>query len=214
MAHKYMPLSLSLKNRKCLIVGGGDIALRKIEALLNYEPNITVVAPDVHEKIQYFADKGSVTFENRVYESPEVSGYWVVISASDDKEVNEKIYKDCQDANVLVNVVDNPDLCDFIFPSLVRRDCLSITISTDGNAPFLSKHLRLILEDIFPQRWEKIASLAASFRNMVLERLRDDQLKKALSFENFVKADWKSNLEKAKNKELDLDAELERLIEK
>lgn len=211
MAGKYLPLNLSIKDRKILVIGGGNVALRKIDTLLDYNADITVIALQPNEKIEYYASKEKLRLEKRAYQSSEGSEFGLVISASDNKLVNQQVYDDCLKAGVLVNVVDNPTLCTFTFPATLRRDCLSLAISTDGKAPFLSAHLRMILDSIFPKRWEKISALAAEYRKMVQKRWRDNAELRTAALDRFVTADWKTLI-----KEKDDDAlrmELERLME-
>jgi siroheme synthase-like protein len=211
MASKYLPINLSLKDRTVLVIGGGNVALRKVETLLDYHADITVIAPEPDEKIEYFGSKGSLKLEKRSYQSPEASSYGMVISASDDEMVNRRVYDDCAAAGVLVNIVDNPKSCTFTFPATLRRDCLSVAVSTDGKAPFLSAHLRQILEGIFPKRWDKIARMAADYRRMVQSHWGDDLEQKTAALDRFIATDWKTLI-----KEKDEDAlrvELERIIQ-
>ncbi|UCD94138.1 MAG: bifunctional precorrin-2 dehydrogenase/sirohydrochlorin ferrochelatase [Candidatus Zixiibacteriota bacterium] len=203
MAHAYMPIGLSLKKRSCLVVGGGKVALRKVNALLDYDTEVTIVAVEPHEKIEYFAAKGLVKLEKRAYQSPEAQSYGIVISASNDGAVNETVHADCKKAGVPINVVDNPGLCDFIFPAVVRRGCISVSVSSDGKAPFLSGHLKLILENLFSEaRWEKIAGLAADFRARVHKRWPDDHEKRSAAIAKFLESDWKELLRSSTNQEL------------
>ena len=211
MPYNYMPVSVSLTDRRCLVVGGGKVALRKIETLLDYGSAVTVVAPEVEDKIQYFGDSGRIRLEKREYCSPEAGNYRLVISACDDLAVNRRVSDDCRRSGTLVNVVDQPSLCDFIFPAVVRRDCLSAAISTDGKAPFMSGHLRMILEDVFPAHWTRLMPLAARFRKMVQERWPDDMHQKTVCYSQFLEADWKSLL-KERNPTA-VDGELERMLE-
>jgi siroheme synthase-like protein len=211
MRHKFMPISVSLKGRPCLVVGGGLVALRKVENLLEYDTAITVVAPEVHEKLDYHAERGRIALEKRDYRSPEAAGYGLVVSATDDAKLNRQVHEDARGAGVLVNVVDDPPRCDFIFPAVLRRDCLTAAISTDGKAPFVSGHLRLVLENIFPGHWKRLMKLAASFRNRVRDRWPDDPAKKNVCYTEFLEADWKRML-----KELDddqIEEELTRMLE-
>jgi siroheme synthase-like protein len=207
MINKYMPINISLENRRCLVVGGGDVALRKVETLLEYESDITVIAPEPNDKIGYFAKKGELKLEKREYRSPEASEYGIVISASDNKDVNIQVSNDCRNAGVPINVVDNPPLCDFIFPAVVKRDILSVAVSTDGQAPFLAGQLRLILDDIFPQRWKKIAGYAAKYRKKVMARWRGQPEKKGQCYNRFVQVDWQTILKEKS------DAEIEALLD-
>lgn len=213
MAYKYLPINVSIRNRRILVVGGGNVALRKIETLLGYGVDITVISPETIDKIDYYGSKGKITLHKRQYQSPEASEYGLVVSASDDEVVNREVYDDCNEADILVNIVDNPALCSFTFPAAIRRDCLSLAVSTDGKAPFLSSHLRLILDEFFPAKyWEKIARLAAEFRKMVQNRIPGDQYEARMAaYERFVAADWKE-LSKEKDHQQLLEI-LERMIE-
>ncbi|MFH2204984.1 MAG: bifunctional precorrin-2 dehydrogenase/sirohydrochlorin ferrochelatase [Elusimicrobiota bacterium] len=199
MPNTYLPIGLSLKNRRCLIVGGGHIALRKIEAMLDYDCRITVIAPETVEKIDYFAEAGRLTLAKRAYRSPEAKKFGIVIAACDDRKVNKKIAADCEKAGVPINVVDDPELCGFIFPAIVQRDNLTVSVSTDGKSPFLAGHLRLILEDIFPERWKKIAGAAAQFRSMVRQRWPKSPKEQTACYKRFVEADWKTVLKDKKD---------------
>jgi uroporphyrin-III C-methyltransferase/precorrin-2 dehydrogenase/sirohydrochlorin ferrochelatase len=209
MSHRYLPISLSLKDQKCLVVGGGKIALRKVETLLNYDTEITVVAPEVQDRLQYYADKKLIKLEKRSYRSPEAALFRLVISASDDVEVNQMVHEDCRNSGAIVNVVDNPKLCDFIFPALVRREHLTAAISTDGKAPFLAGHLRAILENVFPDQWNRLVKLAADFRKTVQKRWTDNPEKRIACFTEFLEADWKTLLE-SKDEER-IQAEIDRM---
>ena len=211
MRHKFMPISVSLKDRPCLVVGGGLVALRKVESLLDYETAVTVVAREAHEKLEYHAKRGRITLERREYQSPEAARYGLVISATDDSALNGRVHEDARGAGALVNVVDDPPHCDFIFPAVLRRDCLTAAISTDGKAPFVSGHLRLVLDNIFPGHWKQLMRLAASFRKRVQGRWADNPEKKNACYTEFLEADWKSML-----KELDdeqIEEELARMLE-
>ncbi|PKK84332.1 MAG: siroheme synthase [candidate division Zixibacteria bacterium HGW-Zixibacteria-1] len=193
MSHNYMPISIAMKNRKCLVVGGGRVALRKIETLINYDGEFTVIAPETEDKIDYYAQRGLIKLEKRAYKSPEAALYGLVISASNDNVVNQTVFDDCRSAGVPVNVVDNPALCDFIFPAVVRRGCLSVSVASDGKAPFLSGHLRFVLENMFVEnRWNKIAEFASEFRKKVQEQWPDDTDKKTGCYSRFLDTDWKS----------------------
>ncbi|MCP4580481.1 MAG: bifunctional precorrin-2 dehydrogenase/sirohydrochlorin ferrochelatase [candidate division Zixibacteria bacterium] len=211
MANKFMPINLSLKDRACLIVGGGNIAHRKINTLLDYECKITVVAAEPNDQIKYFDQRGYVKLEIRKYKSPEASSYGVVIAASDDMELNKQVSEDCKKAGVPINVVDAPKLCDFTFPAVLKRDCLTVAVSTDGKAPFLAGQLRLILETVFPERWKKIANIAADYRKQVIRRWKDKPDQKVECYDKFLNADWKTLLEEMNEQEV--QEEITKMIE-
>jgi uroporphyrin-III C-methyltransferase/precorrin-2 dehydrogenase/sirohydrochlorin ferrochelatase len=203
MVNKYLPINISLESRRCLVVGGGDVALRKVETLLEYASDITVVSPKPNEKVEFFAGKNRIVLEKREYKIGEASEYGLVISASNNKDVNIQVSEDCKNSGVPVNVVDNPALCDFIFPAVVKRDALSVAVSTDGQAPFLAGQLRMILEDIFPERWKKIAGYAGIYRKKVMTRWRGQPEMKARCFDRFVRIDWQTVLKEKSNEEIE-----------
>nr|CAJ31175.1 Siroheme synthase [uncultured sulfate-reducing bacterium] len=211
MKHKYMPVSISMSNRSSLVVGGGAVAVRKVESLLDYDTHVTVVAPQVQEKLEYFADRGMIRLEKREYRSPEAADYGFVISATGDTALNRQVYEDATGSGVLVNVVDDPPHCDAIFPAVLRRDCLTVAISTDGRAPFVAGHLRVVLDNIFPEHWERLMKLAADFRGRVRERWADQSLKKNACYAEFLEADWKRMLKEMSDEEI--EEELVRMLE-
>jgi siroheme synthase-like protein len=202
MAYTYMPISLSLKDRRCLVVGGGNVALRKVETLLDYDTNVTVVAPTIHKKLRFFAETGQIKIEERTYKTPEAATFDLVVSASSDKNVNRQVSDDARGAGVLVNVVDQPSMCDFIFPAVLRRESLTTAISTDGKAPFMAGHLKMILDTVFPQHWNRLINLAVDFRQMVQDRWGEDIGSKTVCYERFLSADWKSMLKDMKDPEI------------
>jgi len=211
MAARYLPINLSVQDLKVLVIGGGNVALRKIESLLDFGADITVIALQPLDKIEFFASKDRLKLEKRAYQAKEAASFGLVISASDNELLNKQVYEECVKAGVLVNVVDNPKLCTFTFSATLRRDCLSVAISTDGKAPFLAAHLRQILDSIFPKHWEKIAKLAAQYRKMAQERWKDNIEARTTALDSFLAADWKT-LIKEKDDEA-LQQEMERLLE-
>jgi len=211
MANKFMPINISLADRACLVVGGGNVAHRKINTLLDYECKITVVAPDAISQVKYFAEREFVKLELRPYKSPEAASYGIAIAASDDMSLNKQVYKDCKSAGVPINVVDKPKLCDFTFPAVLKRDCLTIAVSTDGKAPFLAGRLRMIMETVFPDRWKKIARIAADYRKQVLRHWKDNPDQKVECYNRFLNADWKAILGEMTDQEI--QEEITRMIE-
>lgn len=209
---KYMPVCIAMNGRKCLVVGGGPVALRKVENLLDYEPAITVVAPMMEEKFGYHAERGRIAMEKREYRPGEAGEYDVVISATDDSPLNKRVYEDARSGGALVNAVDDPPHCDFIFPAVLRRHCLTTAISTDGNAPFMAGHLRVVLESIFPPHWEKLMEKAATFRSMVQTMWEGEPEKKKICYAEFLEADWKTLLDE--KDEAAIDKELERMLQR
>jgi siroheme synthase-like protein len=210
MARTYLPISITLSDRRCLVVGGGSVALRKIETLLDFGAIVVVIAPVLSARIEAYAGKNLVELIKREYQSPEASDYDLVISASDDQEVNRQVASDCSSNRIPVNVVDNPALCSFIFPALLRRDALSVAISTNGRAPFLAARIKLILEDIFPQHWAQMVRLAGLFRDKTQERFPTDPAVRAERYAGFLNLDWKTLM--SQMSEEDIEKNLDELV--
>jgi siroheme synthase-like protein len=208
---QFMPISVSLKDRRCMVVGGGISALREVERLLECGGPITVVAPKLHEKLDFFASRKMITVEKREYRSPEAGDYGLVVSASDDAGVDQQVHADAKRAGVLVNVVGDLSRCDFLFPAVLRRDCLTAAISTDGKASFVSGHLRVVLDNIFPEHWKRLMKLAASFQSRVESRWVGDPAKKDICYSEFLEADWKKMLDDLSDEQM--EDELTRLLE-
>lgn len=152
----YYPVMLNIKNKKCLVVGGGKVALRKILSLVEGEALVTAISPSFDEGIIELAAKGKVELIKREYQQGDVRGFFVVIAATNDEKVNKLVASDGEKYNVLVNVVDDKDLSSFIVPAIVKRGDLIISISTSGKSPLLSRMIKEKLESIFNDEYEKL----------------------------------------------------------
>ncbi|WP_201509193.1 siroheme synthase CysG [Psychrobacter alimentarius] len=165
------PLFFKLEGRKVLIVGGGEVALRKADLLSRAGACITILAPDISHEIQALLtdDKHEFIYEN--YNKRYMSGARVIIAATDDETLNHEIHADATELNIPVNVVDTPPLCDFIFPAIIDRNPIVIGISSNGKAPVLARLLRARLETLIPQGYGKLAKLAGEFRDDVKAKI-------------------------------------------
>ncbi|ADD01679.1 siroheme synthase [Thermoanaerobacter italicus Ab9] len=152
----YYPIMLNIKNKKCLVVGGGKVALRKILSLVEGEALVTVISSSFDEGIIELAAKGKVELIKREYQQGDVRGFFVVIAVTNDEKVNKLVASDGEKYNVLVNVVDDKDLSSFIVPAIVKRGDLIISISTSGKSPLLSRMIKEKLESIFNDDYEKL----------------------------------------------------------
>ncbi len=190
----YLPVALGLAGRACLVVGGGAVALRKVRGLLDYGGRVTVLAPDFREELVSLAAAGRITLLHRAYGAKAAAGYGLVISAADAPEVNQQVFEDCREAGVWVNVVDDPDRCDFILPGTLRRGPLTVSVGTQGTAPFLARWVREELEALLPGHWGTVATLAGAFRKAVLAGHGEADEKREL-FRRFLEVDWKTVLE-------------------
>lgn len=145
------PAFLKLRNRRCLIVGAGEIAWSKITSLLDAEADIRVIATEARDEVHQLAAQGRIRLELRPYVPDDVLGNFLVIAATDNIQVNAEVYRDAEERNILCNAVDDPPNCDFYFGSIVRRGDLQIVISTNGQSPALAQRLRREINAALPQ---------------------------------------------------------------
>jgi len=161
------PVSLEVKKRRVLVVGGGGVALRKVQGLVEEGARVTVVAPEVVEPLAKMAERGEIDLEKRPYDSDAGNGWALVFAATDDRETNASVFNDAEEAGVWCNVADDPELCSFHLPARVRRGPLQIAIGSAGEAPFVVRRLRQLLERRLGPEWGEWLSSAARYRDAV-----------------------------------------------
>ena len=194
------PVNLNLQNRKCLVIGGGKVAERKVESLLQCEAEILVVSPKITQNLEKLAQQGIINFVNREYKTDDLDGCFMVISATNDQKVNQKVASDCLLRNILINVVDDPPMCSFTVPSVLRRGSLCIAISTSGKSPTLAKKIREELEITFGPEYEEFLELMGEIRDQVMRDVPEEE-KRRMIFDCLVNSDILDSIRKG-NKEL------------
>jgi uroporphyrin-III C-methyltransferase/precorrin-2 dehydrogenase/sirohydrochlorin ferrochelatase len=163
------PVTLEIQGRRCLVVGGGAVALRKIQGLVEDGALVTVVAPDVVEPVAIMAAKGEITLERRAYRGDAAGRWSLIIAATDDRDVNQLVFREAEEQGVWCNVADDPEFCSFHLPARVRRGPLQVALSSAGEAPFAVARLRRLLERRFGPEWAEWLDAAARFRDSVRE---------------------------------------------
>jgi siroheme synthase-like protein len=166
----YYPIFLELKGKPCLVVGGGQVAARKVEGLMAAGARVTVVSPALDPELARLKGERRIAHVDRQYQQADVKGYAVVIAATDDPSINERVASNARRDNVPVNVVDEPALCDFIVPSVVRRGDVVLAISTGGLSPALARWLRRELESYLSEDFERLVQLLAEVRVELRDR--------------------------------------------
>jgi precorrin-2 dehydrogenase / sirohydrochlorin ferrochelatase len=180
---------LKLTGRKCLVVGGGDIGLEKVEGLLACSGDVTLIAPVAHPELEQLAAEGSIAWEKRVYAGPtDLEGVFMVIACTDDSEVNIGIFDDAEQRAMLVNIVDVPPLCNFILPAIVRTGPLAIAISTAGASPALAKRMKREISELFGEEYARLAVILNDARGWAKGTLPTYQDRKEF-FEGIVNGD-------------------------
>ncbi len=146
----YFPAFIKLDGRTVLVVGGGRIAGEKLEKLLDFTDEITVIAPTLSKESKELIESAGLKYLRRSYESRDLDGFDIVVVAVDDLSLQKEIYEACQSRHTLCNSVDSVDYCDFIFPSYTKKGALTVAFSTSGISPSVAKYLRRAIEKIIP----------------------------------------------------------------
>lgn len=165
---KYYPVNLNINGRNCLVVGGGGVASRKVKSLLDCGAKVTVVSPAFAEALQNMTDHLGVQLVERPYESSDLNGMFLVIGATDDMALNRRIHADAENRQMLCNIADVPEVCNFILPSVIRQGDFILTISTSGKSPAFAKHLRRQLQDAYGPEYDRFLKLMGAIRKRLL----------------------------------------------
>jgi len=168
---EYLPLFVDLKDRPCLVVGGGDIAARKSGLLRRAQAKVTIVSPAVSAITQALIDAGEVTWLNAKFSAEQLQDNSLVIAATDNETVNRDVYQQAKAQKILVNVADCPELCDFILPSILDRSPIVVAVSSGGKSPILARQLRARLETLIPPTYGRLADLVGRYRQAVQDKL-------------------------------------------
>lgn len=177
----YFPFFVDVENQNCLVVGGGVVALRKIEKLLPFNPNITVVSPKIHKEILSIEN---INIINRKFDFNDLKEKSFVITATDDKVLNKEIYNSCKENDILVNTVDDKDNCSFIFPALAKNNGVTVAISTSGKSPIYAKYLRKKIENLI-QDSESIVDNLSKYREKIKNEISLEENRK-VAFEKLL----------------------------
>jgi len=169
----FFPIFMNLQQRDCLIVGGGEVATRKASLLLDAHARVVVIAPELTATLSEWLKDGKISHEARTFIETDVDGISLVIAATDDETINKMVHAAATAKNILINVVDSPDLCTFIVPSIVDRSPVIAAISTGGASPVLARMIRSRLESLLPSAYGRLAKMTASFRDRVKARFEN-----------------------------------------
>jgi siroheme synthase-like protein len=179
---------LRLSGRRCLVVGGGEVGLEKVEGLLACGAAVTLVAPEAEPELEELAREGSIQWERRAYEPADLEGAFLAIASTDDTDVNIRVYEEAEARAMLVNVVDVPPLCNFILPAIVRTGPLAIAISTAGASPALAKRMKREIAETYGEPYARLAVILNDARGWAKATLPTYQDRKAF-FEGIVNGD-------------------------
>lgn len=171
--HVYYPVFLDITDKRCLVIGGGKVAERKVEMLLQFNARVTVVGAVISKALLRLGEKGKIAYFQRTYTENDLVDTALVFACTDNSAINKKIKKEAARKNIPVNVVDNPDLCDFIVPSIIRKGDLTIAISTSGELPLLSKKLRQKIEEIVTDDYLEYLHIMGELRRHLIKTVKE-----------------------------------------
>ena len=185
---KYYPVYLDITNKRCIVVGGGDVAERKAERLLSFGARVTVIGKTLTPLLETMKRDGRIEHINADYDGAFISDAIMVIGATNREDINAQISRDGKHKGILVNIVDDPGRCDFILPSIMQQGDLSIAISTGGKSPALAKKLREDLETLYGPEYRVLLDVLGNLREKIVARGHSSDENKQL-FEAVVYSD-------------------------
>jgi precorrin-2 dehydrogenase/sirohydrochlorin ferrochelatase len=206
---RYYPVNLDIKGRQCLVVGGGRVGSRKVDTLVQCGAVVTVVSAEVSPAVKQLADEKAILLKQRAYRASDVEGMFLVIGATDNETLNRQINADAERLNLLCNIADRPEICNFILPAIVRRGSFVMAISTAGKSPAFAKHVRKRLETQFGPEYGVVLELMGAIRSKLLAGAHEPEVHKPL-FEQLIDGDLVALI---KDQQIDrIDQLLERVL--
>ncbi len=197
----YYPVSLNIRGRKCVVVGGGEVALGKVRTLLEHGADVKVISPDFCPELAQLSDSGKISVRNHSYETGDLAGTFLAIAATNDREINRQVAEEARSSTVLVNVVDDAENSDFIVPSYLRRGGLTIAVSTSGQSPALARKIRTRLEKEITNQYGTLTCIIGEVRSEIRRegmKIEDNRWQEALDLDLLLELLKKGEREKAK----------------
>lgn len=184
MPKRYL-ISLDLTDKVCLVVGGGQVAERKVRSLLECGARVRVVSPKISHGLTFLAQEGRIAYRRGEYHTSDLEGVFLVIGSTDREDVNRQVADDCSARSLIVNIVDDPTKGNFFVPAVVRRGSLTLAVSTEGKSPMLARRIREELEKIYGPQYEEFLDMLGALREDVIRNV-SDEIKKREILENLV----------------------------
>lgn len=171
----YFPFYIDISDKFCLVVGGGQVAFRKIQKLMPFGLKIKVVAPEINDDI---LNLSGIEIVVRKFQADDLNGMFMVVSATDDEAVNSLVFNLCKERNILVNTVDDKDKCSFIFPAIIKQNDITVGISTNGKSPLCARFLRENIENMLDDRYLEIADILGAYRKLIKQEFKTELQRK------------------------------------
>ncbi|MBU1259600.1 MAG: bifunctional precorrin-2 dehydrogenase/sirohydrochlorin ferrochelatase [Planctomycetes bacterium] len=174
------PIFLNLESKRAVVIGAGSVAARKILGLLDAKARLVVVAEHIDDALKARCKNTDIEFVEAKYSNDHLVGATIAFAATNDRKINEQIYKDCQQLEVLCNVADEPDLCDFYVPAIIKRDSLQVAVCTEGNCPAYAGHLRRKLEEVITEDHGRFLTELEKLRQEVFNLVSNEDKRRTI----------------------------------
>ena len=197
----YYPVFINVRQEKCLVVGGGEVALRKVQALLEHGAEVQVISPALCPELNQLARNKRITVLPREYKPGDLTGIFLTIAATDDRETNHKVAAEAKRLRIMINVVDDPEQSNFIVPACLYRGDLTIAVSTAGGSPALARKIKSRLEQVYGQDYSALLDLVKEVRGELKKQaitITGDDWQKALDLDVLIELLRNGQREKAK----------------
>lgn len=194
----YYPVFLEMKDRRCVVIGGGAVAERKVEGLVAVGANVTVISPGITDRLNELLKEGAIRHVAREYQSSDRAGYDLVFVATDNAEINAAIFNEARSLRIWVNSADDPDHCDFILPAVIRRGELTVAVSTGGASPAVTRTIREDLDAYFTTDYAQLVQIAAEVRRELKEK---SLAASAPAWNRALKGDFRRLVKEARSEE-------------
>lgn len=190
MAEKLLPIMVRLLGKRCVVVGGGEVALQKVHQLLECDAKVVVVSTKLCLGLQRLVEAGKICWLPQGYDPSVLNGSTLVFACTDDPDINRRVFDDCQGKGLWCNVVDTPPLCHFFMPSIMRRGELVIAVSTSGKSPAFARQLRLFLEDIISDEFGTLVAILGEMKEEMRKKLATIEARRAFMERVFNSDVW------------------------
>jgi precorrin-2 dehydrogenase/sirohydrochlorin ferrochelatase len=194
MTTSYYPIFIDLHGRRCIVVGAGRVAVRKVRSLIEAGARVEVVSPEADAQIRAWADEGKITWHEKKFQPRDLDGFFLVFGATGERKTNRRIYRAAEQRGLMVNIVDDPELCNLYLPAVVQRGGFQIAISTGGASPLLARRVREELEKRFGPAFGELVAEMADLRNWLHKKVSDADKRRAF-WEDFVDLEFFYSLE-------------------
>lgn len=195
--NKMFPVFLNMTDKPCLVVGGGKVACRKAGKLLETGARVTLISPEFTGELIELEKAGKAELIYREYRQGDVKGYYLVFACTNDSRINKSIFTDCESFNIMVNIVDKPEVCNFFVPSIASQGDLKIAVSTNGKSCALAKKIRLELEERYDKRYVNLLDFLGKIRDFLKENEPDERIRRKILIDLVFAPDFDRLLEQS-----------------